>query len=87
MSEEEIDALQMKVCDLECQMFDAKWRHYKGNTYQVVALSLSESTHEILVTYRERGKGHYWTRPLSQWQEMVDCEGTQVPRFQKLENK
>lgn len=60
------------------------WRHYKGDLYSVKRLVMRESTEEIDVCYKKFENSPLlfnWSRPLKEWNEMVDYNGTQVKRF------
>lgn len=60
-----------------------RYRHYKGNEYEVTGIARHSETLEPMVVYRALyGEGGLWTRPASMWNETVDESGT--PRFRKL---
>ena len=64
-----------------------KYRHYKGNDYEVVDLVCHSETLEWLVLYKrlyERNGPELWVRPYTMFIEHVDYEGDQVPRFKYL---
>ncbi len=60
-----------------------KYRHYKGNIYEVLAVASHSETLEDMVVYRALyGDGEYWVRPLSMWSEkLVLPTGDAVLRF------
>ena len=59
-----------------------KYRHYKGNLYEVVGVARHSETLEEMVVYRALyGEGELWVRPLSMWQESVTVNGKSVLRF------
>jgi hypothetical protein len=59
-----------------------KYRHYKGNEYEVVGLGTHTETGEELVVYRALyGEGQLWIRPLTMFLETVIVEGVEKPRF------
>lgn len=65
-----------------------KYRHYKGNEYQVLDLAFHSETEEELVLYRPLyGEQALWVRPLDMFEEMVEFEGKQVPRFEYVGKK
>jgi hypothetical protein len=59
-----------------------RYRHYKGNMYQVVALAIIEATNEPAVIYKALyGKELQFIRPISDWLMTVEWQGSTVPRF------
>lgn len=59
-----------------------RWRHFKGNEYQVIGVAQHSETLEPLVVYRALyGDGGLWVRPAAMWLETVEREGQIVPRF------
>lgn len=59
-----------------------KYRHYKGNEYEVIGVAKHTETLEDLVVYRALyGEGGLWVRPLAMFLEDVLVEGGKVPRF------
>lgn len=59
-----------------------KYRHFKGNEYEVVGIAKHSETLEPMVVYRALYKdGGLWVRPAHMWNEMVEWEGKVVPRF------
>jgi cyclomaltodextrinase / maltogenic alpha-amylase / neopullulanase len=62
-----------------------KYRHYKGNDYEVMGLVHHSETLEVLVLYRALyGEGGLWVRPLQMFLETVDVGGKRVRRFAPL---
>jgi hypothetical protein len=59
-----------------------RYRHYKGNDYQVLDFVIHSETMEKLVLYRPLyGKGELWVRPFEMFFETVVVDGIQVDRF------
>lgn len=59
-----------------------KYRHYKGNEYEVIGLARHSETDETLVVYRALyGDGEIWTRPAAMWNECVVHNYELVNRF------
>ncbi len=59
-----------------------RWRHFKGREYQVLAVALHSETLEEMVVYRPLyGEGRLWVRPAAMWEELVERNGVQQPRF------
>lgn len=62
-----------------------KYRHYKGNDYEVVGVATHSETHEPMVVYRPLyGERALWVRPLAMFMEEVTVGGKTVPRFAKI---
>ncbi|MFT5692628.1 MAG: hypothetical protein ACI92E_001964 [Oceanicoccus sp.] len=59
-----------------------KYRHYKGNEYEVVGIAKHTETEESLVVYQALyGDKGLWVRPLSMFIETVLVEGVVQSRF------
>ncbi|BFU94653.1 MAG: conserved protein of unknown function [Nitrospira sp.] len=64
-----------------------RYRHYKGNEYEVVGTARHSETEEEFVVYRALyGARGLWIRPRAMFEETVMVEGKQVPRFQFLKH-
>lgn len=62
-----------------------RYRHYKGNEYEVLGVARHSETDELLVVYRPLyGEGGLWVRPLAMFLETVTVNGEPVPRFAHL---
>ncbi|MCC6141640.1 MAG: DUF1653 domain-containing protein [Nitrospira sp.] len=60
-----------------------RYRHYKGNDYDVVGVAKHSETEEEVVVYRALyGERGLWVRPLAMFLETVVVEGRPQPRFQ-----
>ena len=63
-----------------------RYRHYKGNEYEVLEIARHSETLEAMVVYRALyGEHGVWVRPAQMWNETVDDSGTL--RFARLENQ
>ena len=61
------------------------YRHYKGNTYQVIGVAKHSETQEDVVVYRALyGEGGLWVRPLEMFSEKVKVGGKFVSRFEQI---
>ena len=59
-----------------------KYRHYKGNEYELIGIANHSETLEKMVVYRALyGDGELWVRPLSMWGETVEVNGEKKLRF------
>lgn len=60
-----------------------KYRHFKGNEYEVIAIAKNSETLEETVVYKALyGDGGYWVRPASMWNETVERDGKKHKRFE-----
>ena len=63
-----------------------KYRHYKGNEYQVISMATHSETLEPMVVYQALyGEKGIWVRPAHMWNEMVERDGKIFPRFSPVE--
>ena len=63
-----------------------KYRHFKGNLYEVIGTARHSETLEPVVVYRALyGEGGLWVRPAAMWNEIVEKENYHGPRFQLVE--
>ena len=59
-----------------------KYRHFKGNNYEVVGVAKHSETLEEMVVYQALyGDCGIWVRPAAMWNETVEREGKRFPRF------
>lgn len=59
-----------------------KYRHFKDNEYEVVAIAKHSETTEDYVVYKALyGDGGMWVRPASMWNETVERDGVTYKRF------
>jgi len=62
-----------------------RYRHYKGNEYEVMGTARHSETEEPLVVYRTLyGDFSLWVRPLAMFTETVEVDGHTVPRFERV---
>ncbi|MBV1883225.1 MAG: DUF1653 domain-containing protein [Pseudomonadales bacterium] len=62
-----------------------KYKHYKGNVYDVLGVSTHSETLEKLVVYRPLyGEEALWVRPLQMFIESIEVGGVSIPRFKKI---
>ena len=59
-----------------------KYRHFKGNLYEVISLAKNSETLEDMVVYRALyGEKELWVRPAAMWNETVEIDGVTYKRF------
>ena len=62
-----------------------RYRHFKGNEYQVIGIARHSEDEEAMVVYRPLyGDGGLWVRPVSMWNETVERDGQVYQRFTYL---
>ena len=60
-----------------------KYKHFKGNEYQVIGIAKHSETLEPMVVYQALyGDRGIWVRPAIMWNETVNKENYHGPRFQ-----
>ena len=64
------------------QIRPGRYRHFKGNEYEVVGTARHSETMEELVVYRALyGERGLWVRPAAMWNELVERDGKRFRRF------
>ena len=59
-----------------------RYRHFKGNEYEVIGVAKHSESLEPMVVYRALyGDGGLWVRPASMWTEIIERDGKRFPRF------
>ena len=65
-----------------------KYRHFKGNEYEVLYLARHSETLKEMVVYRALyGERGIWVRPAKMWNETVERDGKTYQRFTKIEDR
>ena len=63
-----------------------RYRHYKGNEYELIGAVRHSETLEPLALYRPLyGEGALWVRPYAMFFETVVIDGVVQPRFARIE--
>ena len=59
-----------------------RYRHFKGNEYEVIGVGKHSETLEEYVIYRALyGEGGLWVRPAAMWNKTVERDGKTYKRF------
>ena len=65
------------------------YKHYKGNTYNVLGVGRHTEADDYFVVYSpvesKPGAPAIWLRPYQMFLETVEVEGETIPRFRKIE--
>ncbi len=60
-----------------------RYRHFKGNEYEVIGVAKHSETLEEYVVYKALyGEGKIWIRPIEMWNETVEKDGKTYKRFE-----
>jgi len=63
-----------------------RYRHYKGNHYELVGVVRHSETLAPMALYRPLvGDGGLWVRPFEMFFETVTVDGVDQPRFARLD--
>lgn len=63
-----------------------RYRHFKGNEYQVLCMATHSETLERMVVYRQcyGDERMVWVRPASMWNDVVERDGVRCARFARV---
>lgn len=60
-----------------------KYRHFKGNEYEVIGIANHSETLQKMVVYRALyGEKEIWVRPAEMWDEEITRDGKTFKRFE-----
>ena len=60
-----------------------RYRHFKGNEYEVIGVAKDSETMEEVVVYRALyGEHGLWVRSARMFAEIIERDGRTLPRFQ-----
>ena len=63
-----------------------RYRHFKGNNYEVIAIARHSEDESPMVVYRALyGEGGIWVRPAQMWNEQVTRNAVTFRRFYRLD--
>jgi len=80
-------------------MLNRRYKHFKGNVYEVLFIAKHSETLEEMIVYKrmngerdcatteldtEGGDGSIWVRPLEMWNQTVIKDGKEVKRFELI---
>lgn len=69
------------------QDITGRYKHYKGNEYEVIGEATHTETEERLVVYKSLYPPFtLWARPYDMFFETVTMDGQTIPRFLKVED-
>ena len=69
----------------EMELRPGRYRHFKGNEYRLLYVARHSETLENMVVYQALyGERGIWVRPAAMWNEIVERDGYQGPRFEYI---
>lgn len=70
---------------MQTQIELGRYRHFKGNEYEVIGIAKHSETLEELVVYQALyGEFGLWVRPAHMWNEEIERDGKKFMRFEKI---
>jgi len=64
-----------------------RYRHFKGNEYELLHMARHSETLEEMVVYRALyGERGVWVRPVCMWSEVVERDGVRSKRFTYMDS-
>lgn len=76
-----IDTQKKEVRRMQ-ELKPGRYRHFKGNEYQLLGVATHSETMEPMVVYRALyGEQGLWVRPAAMWLETVERDGQTFQRF------
>ena len=85
---DKVEETEKKECEkLEIQEITlGKYRHFKGNEYEVVGFAKDSETTEKVVIYKALyGDQELWVRPYEMFREIIERDGKKIRRFTKID--
>ncbi len=77
----EITATELKSEEITL----GRYRHFKGNEYEVLGFAKNSETQENMVIYRALyGDKEIWVRPYDMFNEIIERDGKKLRRFEKI---
>ncbi len=72
--------------EAKMKILPGKYRHFKGNEYEVLEIARHSETLAPMVVYRALyGEGGVWVRSAEMWLETVCRDGKNYSRFERIE--
>jgi len=63
-----------------------RYKHYKGNEYEVIGTAKhSETEEELVVYFAVKSPEQLWVRPLAMFVEYIELNGENIQRFKKTD--
>lgn len=76
------------MSEIEPAIKKGKYRHFKGQLYEVIDLAHHSESQQPMVVYRALyGERGLWVRPLDMFLETIHRDGKDIQRFQYIGNE
>ena len=63
-----------------------RYRHFKGNEYEVVGFAKDSETTQKMVIYKALyDEQELWVRPYDMFREIIERDGKKIRRFTKID--
>ena len=63
-----------------------RYRHFKGNEYEVIGFARHSETEDKLVLYRSlKNPEEVWARPYDMFAEIITRDGKRIRRFERMD--
>ena len=73
---------------MEFDIKPGRYRHFKGNEYEVIGTARHSEPLEEMVGYRALyGEGGLWVRPAKMFFETIERDGKKMKRFEPVEDR
>ena len=71
--------------EAKATILPGRYRHFKGNEYEVIGIAKHSEDESPVVIYKALyGEGDFWVRPAEMWNETVIRDGRSFKRFEKI---
>ncbi|WP_243136725.1 DUF1653 domain-containing protein [Acetobacterium paludosum] len=77
--------MEKQSTQIDEKIVKGRYRHFKGNEYEVIYIGRHSETLETMVIYRPLyGDGAIWVRPAAMWNEEITRNGKTQKRFEYI---
>lgn len=83
--EQKAEVIEQEPELLPQEITKGRYRHFKGNEYEVVDFAKDSETGEKMVVYRALyGDRELWVRPYEMFREIIERDGKRMRRFERI---
>ena len=85
LPEQKAEVIEQEPVLLPQEIVKGRYRHFKGNEYEVVDFAKDSETGEKMVVYRALyGERELWVRPYEMFREISERDGKKMRRFERI---